>query len=148
MGKEGVISKLFTKKHKKFGTPYISLVLLSIVPMILIISGISETVFATMTIAGLLISGLIMGVSALKIFKKAGREYEHAVIKIPKPLLITFSILGIVSSFLFTVLAILDAPVVGVLAIVLIVFTMIYSRKKNLSILSSTNLNDGIDIKN
>lgn len=148
MGNEGVISKLFTKKHKKFGTPYISLVLISIVPMILIIFGISETVFATMTIAGLLISGLIMGVSALKIFKKAGQEYEHAVIKIPKPLLITFSILGIISSFLFTVLAILDAPVVGGLAIVLVVFTMIYSRKKNLSILSSTNLNDGIDIKN
>ncbi|KIO66647.1 hypothetical protein B4064_2184 [Caldibacillus thermoamylovorans] len=116
--------------------------------MILIISGISETVFATMTIAGLLISGLIMGFSALKIFKKASREYEHAIIRIPKPLLITFSILGIISSFLFTVLAILDAPVVGGLAIVLIVFTMIYSRKKNLSILSSTNLNDGIDIKN
>jgi basic amino acid/polyamine antiporter, APA family len=148
MGNEGVISKLVTKKHQKFGTPYISLVLLSVVPMILIISGISETVFATMTIAGLLISGLIMGFSALKIFKKASREYEHAIIRIPKPLLITFSILGIISSFLFTVLAILDAPVVGGLAIVLIVFTMIYSRKKNLSILSSTNLNDGIDIKN
>lgn len=147
MGHEGVISKLFTKKHKKFGTPYVSLILISMASMILVIAGISETVLATMTIAGLLISGIIMGVSALKIFNKVPKEYEHAAIKIPKPLLVAFSLLGIISSFLFTILAILDAPVVGILAVVVIIFTIIYSKWKKVSLLSHSDFNESIDEK-
>lgn len=128
MGKDGTVSKLFTIRHKKFDTPYVPLILVGILTIVLILLGTPETVFATMTVAGLLLGGSLMGLAALQIFRKTPHLYEKSAVKIPKPLLITFSILGIISSLIFTLLAMLDAPIVGVMVLAVAIFSIVYSH--------------------
>ncbi|MFD1206606.1 APC family permease [Sporosarcina contaminans] len=144
MAKEGVVSKHFARKHKSFGTPYLSLLIVNGITIVLIVSGISETVFATMTVAGLLLSGIVMGMSALNIFKKMPDLYEKAALRIPKPILIACSFLGIVSSLLFTFLAVMDAPIVGAMALALAIIGVIYSKIVKVDILTDS-LNKSID---
>lgn len=133
MGKEGVFSQQFTKQHRRFQSPYISLIAIGFITMFLLITGLSETTFATMTIVGLLLGGVLMGFSALKIFKKAPKLYENSAVKIPKPLLILLSIFGIISSLLFALLAILDVPIVGALVLGIAVIAIVYCKVKDIN---------------
>ncbi len=86
-----------------------------------------------MTIVGLLLGGVLMGFSALKIFKKAPKLYENSAVKIPKPLLILLSIFGIISSLLFALLAILDVPIVGALVLGIAVIAIVYCKVKDIN---------------
>src|SRR5699024_3842871 len=127
MAKDRAVSTLFLMKLKRFNTPYVSLILVGFITITLIHLGFSGTAFATMTVAGFLLGSMLMGFSALNIFKKANAQYEAAAVRLPKRLLIGFTVLGIFSSFIFAILAVLEEPLVGIMVIGVGIFGILYS---------------------
>jgi len=127
MAQDRSVSPLFLVKVKRFNTPYFSLILVGFMTITLIHLGFSERVFATMTVIGFLLASILMGFASLKIFSKAQAPYEAATVKIPKPLLLFFSVLGIGCSLLFTVFAFIDEPLVGFMAMAVGLFGVLYS---------------------
>lgn len=127
MAKDRAVSPIFMSTHKKFKTPYISLLSIGLITIVLIRLGFTGTVFATMTVVGMLLGSVLLGCAALCIFKKAPKLYEAAPVKVPKVLFVISTVLGIVSSFIFTVVAVLDVPLVGVMALAIGIFSILYS---------------------
>lgn len=128
MAKDRTVPKIFMLKLKRNDTPFISLLLVGFITIAFIQIGFSATVFATMTVTGFLLGSMLMGVSALHIFSKAKNQYETSIVKIPKRLLILCSVLGIVSSFVFIVLAVLQEPLAGIMALGVGIFGIVYSN--------------------
>ncbi len=134
MAEHKVIHPIFGQYHPKFGSPVASLLLIGVLAIGLIVCGISGTVFSTMTVVGLLMGSIFMGVTMLSVMKNEPELYASASMKLPKSIIYLCSILGVTTSFLFTIIAILDAPIVGVLAIMLIVSSILYMKVRKSSI--------------
>lgn len=127
MAQDQVVPSIFMRRLKRFRTPYLALLLVGFMTIMFISIGFSETLFATMTVIGFLLGSMLMGVAALHIFKKARSSYEKASVKIPRIMLITFTMLGIISSFIFTILAVLKEPLIGIIALGIGIFGVLYS---------------------
>lgn len=137
MAKDGVVSRLFQVKLKRFDTPYFSLILVGFITMTLLHLGINETMFATMSVVGFLLASILMGAAALQIFKKTKGAYQVAPLTIPKPILISSCLLGIMTSSIFLIFAVAEEPLVGLMALLIALFGIVYrwvyvksSRKK------------------
>lgn len=128
MADDGVVSSLFQVRLKRFRTPYFSLIVVGFMTLTLIHIGFEETVFATMTVVGFLLGSIVMGISGLQLFKKAKKPYENAPIQIKKPLFITFSLLGIASSVVFLSFAVIENPLVGMMAFAIGLFGIVYRQ--------------------
>lgn len=128
MAKDRVVPKIFMSQLKRFTTPYVSLLLVGFITIMLIGIGFSATVFATMTVIGFLLGSALLGISALRIFIKAKEQYETAIVKIPQPLFIIFTLLGIATSLIFATFAVLQEPLVGMMALAVGVFGILYSN--------------------
>lgn len=129
LAKEGIFSqKLMDKKTNN--TAIFPITAMSILAMIGILTGFNPDFFATITIVGLLLNTVILGIALWSLPKKEKLAYENAPFKFNKLTLKIAVILGVTLNVIFIILAVLDFPIVIALFIVWIGIGLVLHKKK------------------
>lgn len=129
LAKEGIFSKRMTALEMN-DTPFWPITILLATGAIGILTGLSADFFATITIVGLLLNTVILGVALWRLPKKEKEAYESAQFKI-KPGLLRFTIvIGILLNTMFILLAVVDFPIIIVLYMVWIAAGLLLHRNK------------------
>lgn len=117
---------LLLMKFNRFGVPYISLSIITVMSILLVLTGLNVDYFATITVVGLLAAAMLSSIAAWRLPKKLPDVYQDASFKIKPSWLTTIALIGFLTMLLFIVLAIMDLPSIGLIYLVLIVICNIY----------------------
>lgn len=112
--------KIFNQRWMSFRLrkePIFPILFMGGLAMLGVLTGLSVDYFATITIVGLLLNTVVLGVAVYQLPKKEPFAYQQAAFKIPVPLLKGVVIFGVFFNVIFIVLALLDAPSIAVLFI-------------------------------
>ncbi|MFD2131836.1 APC family permease [Pseudogracilibacillus auburnensis] len=129
LAKEGIFNKKVMRKEMN-NTPFFPITILVITSCIGIYTGFSVDFFATITIVGLLLNTVILGIALWKLPQKEKEAYENAPYRIKKGILRFAIVLGVLLNTIFILLAVLDYPIVILLYIVWIVVGYLMHRRK------------------
>lgn len=129
LAKEGIFSRKLMDKRTN-NTAIFPITVMSILAIIGILTGFSPDFFATITIVGLLLNTVILGIALWFLPKKEKSAYENAPFRFNKLTLKIAIILGVTLNLIFILLAVLDFPIVIALFIIWIGIGLILHKKK------------------
>ncbi|WP_243292041.1 APC family permease [Bacillus sp. FJAT-47783] len=130
IAKDQLVSEKFLTEHKKYGTPTLGLFTGAIISIILLVMKVDITTFATMVVIGFLLASVFTGFGARRAPKRYPDLYNSSIILISPKWLTFFCWSGIITSLFFSILAAMDAPLVGGIYLLLVMLSALYYRWK------------------
>src|SRR5690625_4337087 len=129
LAKEGIFSKKLMSKSVN-NTHIFPVVFLAVLAITGILTGLSSDFFATITIVGLLLNTVVLGIAVYNLPKKDEEAYMNAPFRMKKGLLRTSVVIGVLLNITFIILAVLDYPVIILLFAVWIVGGLVLHLRK------------------
>lgn len=129
LAKEGIFNRELMEKRTN-NTAVFPITAMSLLAIIGILTGYSPDFFATITIVGLLLNTVILGIALWFLPKKEKLAYEQAPFKFNQLSLKIAIIIGVTLNLIFILLAVLDFPIVIALFILWIGLGLLLHKKK------------------
>ena len=134
LSKEGIFSKKFQISFND--APFLPLTFMTILAIIGALTPLSVDYFSTITIVGLLLNIVILGIASWHLEEKYYDAYKQAPFKIKKPLLRALIIIGVPLNIVFILISFMDYPSIGIMFILWIGggIALHYNKVKQLNI--------------
>jgi len=129
LAKEGIFNQKIMAKEIN-NTSLFPISIMVITATIGIFTGFDVDFFATITIVGLLLNAVVLGIAVWRLPTKEKEAYDNAPYKIKQGFLKPAIIIGVILNTAFIILAVLDFPIIIPLFILWIVIGYMMHRKK------------------
>src|SRR5690625_3961272 len=129
LAKEGIFNVKLMKRQVN-NTSIFPISVMVILATIGIFSGLDVDFFATITIVGLLLNAVILGIALWRLPIREKETYDQSSFKISKGLLRPIIIIGVILNMAFILLALLDFPIILIIYIIWIAVGYLLHRSK------------------
>lgn len=129
LAKEGIFNKKLVNKTVN-NTSYFPLLFMTVLAVAGVLTGLSSDFFATITIVGLLLNTVVLGIAVFRLPKKDELAYNASPYKMKKGMLKVSVVIGVVLNIAFIALAVLDFPIIVLLYVVWIAGGLMLHKRK------------------
>lgn len=145
LAKEGIFSNKMSDVQVN-NTAFWPITILLVTGTIGIFTGLSVDFFATITIVGLLLNTVILGIALWRLPSRQKEAYSQAQFKIKPGLLRIVIVIGILLNAIFILLAVVDFPIIIALYIVWIIAGLLIHRNKISNVGKETDESEKISV--
>lgn len=145
LAKEGIFSNKMSDVQVN-NTAFWPITILLVTGTIGIFTGLSVDFFATITIVGLLLNTVILGIALWRLPNRQKEAYSQAQFKIKPGLLRIVIVIGILLNAIFILLAVVDFPIIIALYIVWIIAGLLIHRNKISNVGKETDESEKISV--
>jgi APA family basic amino acid/polyamine antiporter len=110
LARAGVLPAILARLSRRHGEPGNCVLLFVVIALSIVTAGGSVTDFATLTVVGMLLLQIALGMAALKMPRKTGIRLPLSEFHLRGPLLLFFAVGLIVVSLMFLAVVLLDSP--------------------------------------
>ena len=129
LAKEGIFNKKLVNKTVN-NTSYFPLLFMTVLAVAGVLTGLSSDFFATITIVGLLLNTVVLGIAVFRLPKKDELAYNASPYKMKKGMLKVSVVIGVILNIAFIALAVLDFPIFVLLYVVWIAGGLMLHKRK------------------